>query len=188
MGKSSDQIREEIVQQRTDAGAKIDQLQSQIENTAQQARDQVMETADQVRGEAKALVTDTVESVKETFNLQEQVQQRPLVTAAAAMVGGFLLGSITGGENGGQHRDTYHSEGSSGGGIASGIRSAAQKSGFDETISNAGAALMGSITEQLKSMLDQSFPGFSEKLDTAQHESGSFTDKAKATQHAAQQY
>ena len=54
-------------------------------------------------------------------------------------------------------------------------------------MSNAAAAMMGSVTEQIKGMLDQSFPGFSDKLDTAQNKQGSFTDKARVTQREAQQ-
>ena len=67
-----------------------------------------------------------------------------------------------------------------------GIRSAAQKSGLEDTVSNAAAAMMGSVTEQLKDMLDRSFPGFIEKLDTAQHQPGSLADKTRATQQDAQ--
>jgi ElaB/YqjD/DUF883 family membrane-anchored ribosome-binding protein len=199
MGKSSDEIRQEIDEQRADAGQKIDHLEHQIQGNVEHARDQVMDTADQVRGEAKALVNDTVDTVKENFDLHQQIQERPLVSAGAALVGGFLLGSMMSGDDhhrqtsgyraggettgGGQHTGGHHN----GGGLTSGIRSAAEKSGLDETVSNAAAALMGSVTEQLKHMLDQSFPGFSEKLDTAQHKSGSFTDKAKATQQEVQQ-
>jgi hypothetical protein len=104
------------------------------------------------------------------------------------------LGALLGGEDHPRHQQSgsYSGANSSGGGadvsgMVNGIRSAAKKSGLEDTVSNAAAALMGSVTEQLKGMLDQSFPGFSEKLDTAQHRQGSFTDKAKATQQDAQQ-
>ena len=71
--------------------------------------------------------------------------------------------------------------------MSSGIRNAAKKSGLEDTIENAAAALMGSITEQLKTTLDSRFPGYAEKMETAKSSSGSFTDKAKATQDEAQQ-
>jgi hypothetical protein len=70
--------------------------------------------------------------------------------------------------------------------VVSGVRSAAQKSGLEDTIENAAAALMGSVTEQFKRSLDRTFPGFSEKLDTAEHQKGSFAQKARATQHEAE--
>jgi len=203
MGKSSDEIRQEIDQQRADAGQKINDLEHQIQSQAEHAREQVMDTAGQVRGEAQALVNDTVETLRENVNLQQQVQERPLVAAGAALIGGFLLGSMM--DGGGSHRQpSYSSSGSdttssgqpygggqahAGGGNAfsSGIRTAAQKSGLEDTISNAAAALMGSLTEQLKTALDQRFPGYADKLQTAEHQSGSFSDKAKATQKEAQQ-
>ncbi len=200
MGKSSDQLREEIDQQRADAGAKIDHLQHQVESQVDGAREQVMDTAEQVRDEASAMVTDTVDSMKqsiENFDFERHVQERPLASVGAALLGGFLLGAVLGGDddhrrhqqsvsyNGGQGHD--HGGGPDVSGMANAVRSAAKKSGLEDTISNAGAALMGSVTEQLKGMLDQSFPGFSEKLDTAQHKQGSFTDKSRATQREAQQ-
>ena len=72
-------------------------------------------------------------------------------------------------------------------GLGSSLRNAAQKSGLEDTISNAGAALMGSVTEQLKDMVDRSFPGFSDKMSNVQQQSGSFTDKAQAATEEAQQ-
>ena len=202
MGKSSDEIRQEIDRQRADAGQKINQLEQQVQGQAEHAKEQVMDTAEQLRGEAKALVTDTVDTVKESFNLHDQVQERPLVMAGAALVGGFLLGSMMSGDGGGprQASHSYSASDTTGGGqsysgghlsggggnLTSGIRTAAQKSGLEDTLSNATAALMGSLTEQLKTTLDQKFPGYADKLQTAEHQPGSFADKAKATQQEAQ--
>lgn len=203
MGKSSDQLREEIDQQRDDAGAKIDHLQAQVEGQIEHTREQVTDTAEQVRDEATAMVTDTVDSVKQSIDdldIERYVQERPLASVGAALLGGFLLGAVLGGDDH-RHRQQggYRAEtGMSGGqrhddggpdlsGMMHGIRSAAKKSGLEDTVSNAAAAMMGSVTEQIKGMLDQSFPGFSEKLDTAQHKQGSFSDKSRATQREAQQ-
>lgn len=199
MGKSSDQLREEIDAQRADAGAKIDNLQNQVQGQIDDTREQVTETAEHVRDQAQAVVTDTVDSVKQTvndFDLDRQVQERPLLSVGMAMLGGALLGSMLGGNNDShQHSASYTSSpdmGTRGGshsssaGIGHSLRSAAQKSGLEDTISNAGAALMGSVTEQLKNMVDQNFPGFSEKLDSAQQQPGSFQDKANSAQQEAQ--
>lgn len=197
MGKSSDQIREEINEQRSDAGVKIDRLQQQMQDQVDDTRQQVTETVEQVKGEAQAFVTDTVDSVKETvtdFDFEGYVQERPLVSVGAALLGGFLLGAMLGGDDHDDRRSTGSSSGADtsdgghyAGGIGSSFRGAVQKSGLEDTISNAGAALMGSVTEQLKDMLDRSFPGFSDKLDDAQHRSGSFSQKTKAAQKDAQQ-
>lgn len=202
MGKSSDQLREEIDAQRAEAGEKIDQLQHQVQDQIEDTRQQVTETATHVREEAQAMVTDTVDSVKrsvEDFDFERHVQERPMLSMGMAMLGGFLLGSMLGGDDNNNHRQhvssptydagtvSYGNGSSNGGSIGRSLRSAAKKSGLEDTISNAGAALMGTLTEQLKQMVDQNFPGFSEKLDHAQQQPGSFTQKASAAQEEAQQ-
>lgn len=197
MGKSSDQLRQEIDQQRADAGAKIDHLQQQVEGQIEGTREQVVEGVEHMRDEAQAMVTDTVDSMKqsiENLDIERHVQERPLASVGAALLGGFVLGAVLGGDDHSRHQQSsgYSGASSSGGGhdmsgMMNGIRSAAKKSGLEDTVSNAAAALMGSVTEQVKGMLEQSFPGFSDKLDTALHEQGSLTDKARATQREAQQ-
>jgi ElaB/YqjD/DUF883 family membrane-anchored ribosome-binding protein len=204
MGKSSDQLREEIDAQRNETGQKIDNLQHQIQDQVEGTRQQVTDTASQVadtvthvREEAQAMVSDTVDSVKQSvessmqnFDLEKMVQERPLVAAGAAMLAGFLLGGMLGGDNNSSNRysgshpsgaETTGS-GSSAMGIGHSMREAAKKSGLEDTISNAGAALMGTMTDQLKQMVDRNFPGFSDKLDTAVNQDGSFKEKVSATQ------
>jgi ElaB/YqjD/DUF883 family membrane-anchored ribosome-binding protein len=201
MGHSSDQIREEIDQKRNDAASKIDQLQSQVQDTGAQMQGRVQETAEQVqevvhqvREQAKGTVDDTIQTVKdniENIDLQQQVQQRPLLAVGAAFIGGIVLGKMTSSDQ--QH--TQHRESSyqgyapkhenDGASMTGGLRQAVQRSGLDETLSNAAAALMGSVTEQLKSSLNSSFPGFADKLTSAQQTDGSFAEKAQATQQAS---
>ncbi|MEJ7900738.1 MAG: hypothetical protein WKF63_02780, partial [Thermomicrobiales bacterium] len=79
----------------------------------------------------------------------------------------------------------YSSHQQSGGAMASGIRSAVQKTGIEDTISNAAAALLGSVTDQLKSTLDQNFPGFADKMNTAQDSPGDFADKSREAQSSS---
>jgi ElaB/YqjD/DUF883 family membrane-anchored ribosome-binding protein len=85
-----------------------------------------------------------------------------------------------------EHRESSpeHGESSSehGSAIAQGIRSAAQKTGLEETISNAAAALIGNLTDQVKSTMDQNFPGFSERMKSAQSADGGFAEKSKEAQ------
>ena len=66
--------------------------------------------------------------------------------------------------------------------MASGIRTAVQKTGIEDTISNAAAALLGSVTDQLKNTLDQNFPGFADKMTNAQSSSGGFAEKSREAQ------
>lgn len=183
MGQSADEIREEIDRNRADATQKIDQLERQMQGNVDYMRDQVEGTVEDVRDQVKDTVEDTVEAVK-NFDVQEQIQQRPLVSLGVAFVGGILLGGMTGGGGGSQqqHQQYYQGSSSQGGSMAGGLRSVAQRSGLEESFSNAGAALVGSVTDQLKQRVDQSFPGFSEKMDTAHQQSGDLADKTRATQ------
>jgi ElaB/YqjD/DUF883 family membrane-anchored ribosome-binding protein len=189
MGQSSDQIREEIDRTRDSAAGKIDQLQDQVRGTADEMRSQVQGTAQDVVDQVKGTVDHTIDTVKENMDLKQQIEQRPLLALGAALVGGFVLGGMMGG--GGSHQQAGHrrefssgtpvGESAGGAGAMGGIRSAVQRSGLEETISNAAAAFMGNMTEQLKGTLDQNFPGFADKMKTAQERSGSFADKTRAT-------
>jgi hypothetical protein len=66
--------------------------------------------------------------------------------------------------------------------MSSGFRSALQKTGLEDTISNAAAAMLGSVTDQLKETLDQNFPGFAGKMQTVQEKPGGFAAKAREAQ------
>lgn len=193
MGQSSDQIRHEIDQKRNDAAAKIDQLQTQVQDTQEQLKTQVQDTAQQVqetvqnvREQVQGTVQDSVETAKqavENIDWEKQVQERPLLAVGAAFFGGIVLGKLTSG-GGGHHHSQSHLQqppqyGQSGG-VTDGVRSAFQKSGLDDTISNAAAALLGTVTDQVRTTLDRNFPGFTDKLQSAQHSDGSVIDKAKA--------
>jgi ElaB/YqjD/DUF883 family membrane-anchored ribosome-binding protein len=198
MGQSSDQIRQEIDQTRSNAADKIDQLQHQVENTSAQIRDQVQGTTEQVqetvqhvREQVQGAVEDslhTAQKAVENVDLQKQVQERPLIAVGAAFIGGILLGKMTSGNGNGHSSHAQHQQHDAGGsqrsqssgGVSDGLRSAIHKSGIEDTISNAAAAMMGSVTDQLKSTLNQNFPGFVDKLQSAQKTEGSIIDKSKA--------
>lgn len=194
MGQSTDQIRQEIDNNRQDAAQKIDQLQSQVLGTADEMRSNVQDTAEQMIGQVKGTVDETVETVKQNLDLRKQIEERPLMSLGVALIGGFLLGGLTSG-GGGHHQGGYQSGGQygepqrqyssshqSGGAMANGIRSAVQKTGIEDTISNAAAALLGSVTDQLKGTLDQNFPGFADKMTTAQKSPGDFSEKSREAQ------
>jgi hypothetical protein len=196
MGQSADQIRREIDQSRGDAAAKIDQLQSQVQGTAQEVRDSVQGTTDKVVDDLKGTVDETVESVKQSLDLRHQIEQRPLLSLGLALVGGFVVGGMTGGGGGGQqqsqHRSYQYPDSGSTTGYApthrepgpmsQGIRSAVKQTGLEDTLSAAAAALIGSVTDQLKTTLNQNLPGFADKMETAQSSSADFGTKAKAAQ------
>lgn len=173
MGQSADQIRQEIDQHRSDAAQKIDDLETRVQDTATQAREQ-----------AQGMVEDTIQTAKDSFDFRKQVEERPLVALGVAFVGGLMLGGVTGG--GEEQQSSSAQGGSQQGQKSSGaLRQAAQRSGLEDTIANAAAALLGSVTEQFKSTLDQNFPGFSSKMETAQNTRGGMAEKAQATQRDA---
>lgn len=181
MGQSSDELREEINQRRNDAADKIDQLQDQFQSTTDDLRHQAEETVDQVKGQVRDTVDDTIETVKEHLDLREQVEERPLVSLGVALIGGFVLGGMLGGGGGGdRHRPNYGSEQDhAGGGLGHTMRHAFKSSGLEETFSNAAAAMMGSVTDEVTRVIDRNIPGFSRKMEQARHTSGSTMDKAR---------
>jgi ElaB/YqjD/DUF883 family membrane-anchored ribosome-binding protein len=212
MGQSADQIRREIENNRDSAAQKIDQLQSQVQGTAEELRTGVQDTADQVISQVKGTVDQTVESVKESMDIRQYIEQRPLLSLGVALVGGFVLGGVTGGGNGQQHRSHYsggypqsgysysgtpyagspntgqYTPGGSShqsSAMSNGVRAAIQKTGLEETVSNAAAALIGSLTDQLKTTLDQNIPGFAEKMDSVRKSDGDFASKAKEAQSSS---
>jgi len=202
MGQSADQIRREIDQSREDAASKIDQLQSQVQGTVQEVRDSVQGTTEKVVEDLKGTVDETVQSVRQNLDLRHQIEQRPLLSLGVALVGGFLVGGMTGNgdqQHSSQHQSYQYPEAGQGGSysgqngsysgssrgsstLSQGIRSAVQKTGLEDTISDAAAALIGSVTDQLKSTLNQNFPGFADKMNTAQSSNEDFTTKAKEAQ------
>jgi ElaB/YqjD/DUF883 family membrane-anchored ribosome-binding protein len=200
MDQSTDQIRQEIDANRQGAAEKIDQLQTQVQDSAQQVRENVQGSVEDTVQTVKGAVDDTVLSVKEgveNFDLRQQIEARPLVSLGAAFIGGFVLGGILGGDDhrqggqqyngspqysGGQHQQ--HADGRDGGSgsLATSVRSAIQKTGLDDTLSNATAALIASVTDQVKETIDRNFPGFTDKMQTAQQAPGGIAEKSREAQ------
>jgi len=166
-----------------DAADKIDQLRDQVQGSADQMRGQVQDTVEQVKDQVKGTVDDTIQTVKESIDFKQQIEERPLVALGVAFFGGILLGGMTGGgkQQSGYPQSSGNQNSSSGGGSGA-MRSAMQRSGLEDTISNAAAALMGSVTDQLKNTLDKNFPGFADKMQSAQQKPGDFAEKSRAAQ------
>jgi ElaB/YqjD/DUF883 family membrane-anchored ribosome-binding protein len=199
MGQSADELRQEIDQHRYDAERKINDLQGQIQGTAEdlrtqaeegvnQIRDQVQNTATDIRDQVQGTVDDTIQSVKDSFDYEQFIQDKPLVSLGAALIGGFVLGGLlnsSGGGGGSQNQSgssSYSSSSGSQSGIGDSVRNAYKSSGLEDTVSNAAAAMMGSITEQLKQTMDKNMPGFADRMDTAKRTEGSVMDKSRELQ------
>lgn len=204
MGQSSDELRQEIDMRRQDAERKINDLQQTVEGTAEdlktQARDtvdevrgQVQNTVDEVRGQVQGTVEETMRTVTENVDIERFVQERPLVSLGAALIGGFVIGGLIGdGEDSGPSRSHGSSTGetggvsthggSAGGSLGHSVRKMIRDTGLEDTFNNAAAAMMGSFTEQLKQTMDRNMPGFATKMDQAKHTDGSVMDKARNVQ------
>lgn len=205
MGQSSDQLRQEIDQHRHDAEAKINQLQGTIEGTAEDLRGQAQSTVDEVKHQVQGTVDDvkhqvqdtvddTVRAVTENVDIEGFIRERPLVSLGAALIGGFVLGGVLDSSRGGggsssrsydysgERGGMSGSSGSGGSDIAGTLRNVYKSSGLEDTVSNAAAAMMGSVTEQLKQSMDRNMPGFASKMDTAKHTDGSVMDKSRNVQ------
>ena len=129
MGETPDQLRQEVDRKREDAGQKVDALEQRMTETVQRVRDGVAETTEQVRAtvqdsvegvqqavgqtaqqvteQVKATTQQVTEQVKENFNLRRQIEERPLVMLGAALLGGFVIGSVTGGDDDGHGGSAY---------------------------------------------------------------------------------
>ncbi len=184
MGQSADQLRQEIEQKREDAAQKIEQIESQVTDTVHQARTTVDETV----MKARDTVEGTVQKAKESVDLRRQVEEKPLLALGAALLGGFALGGMLGGDKGGHQSGSRstHIEGSSRAyeasmgaqsqsGLRGNIQQAAKSSGLEDMLANGTTALMNSLTERLKATLDETFPGFAEKLEQQTRGSSSGT-------------
>ncbi len=192
MGQSSDELRQEIDMRRHDAERKINDLQDTVQGTADDLKTQARDTVDEVREQVQGTVEDTVHKVTENVDLDRFIQERPLVSLGAALVGGFVLGGLLGDGEGsggsrprqysGDHAGSTSHAGSGGGGLGHSVRKIIHDTGLEDTFNNAAAAMMGSVTEQLKQTMDRNMPGFATKMDEARHTDGSVMDKSRTVQ------
>lgn len=63
--------------------------------------------------------------------------------------------------------------------IAHSLQYADKSSGLENTMVSGIAAIMGSLTDQVKHSMDRKMPGFSQRMDTAQHTEGSVLDTTR---------
>ncbi len=166
MGQTADQLRQEIDGKREDAGQKISAIEAKVEGSVQQ----VKETVDGTVQQAKDTVDETVVKLKESFDFSKQIEERPLAALGVAIAGGFLLGKITG--DGDDHGQSYsqsgdRATGAQSAGQASGIRGAVKDSGLEDTLSTAMGAVMGMVTERVRSVVGEAFPELADKIKPA---------------------
>jgi len=147
MGQTADQLRDQVDQTREDATEKIQQIEQQVSQTA--------------------------DKVKEQLDWRHQIEERPLLAVGAALVGGMILGGLTGGDGhprethyqpGSAARNDYRFDGGSHGGVGAALRNAAKTSGFDETVQHVATAALSTFGDRLRDVAEHNFPGLAEKL------------------------
>jgi len=165
VGKSASQIDQELEQTLSDATEKIEKIEQQV--------------------------TQSAESVKESLDWRHQVEQRPLMALGTAFLGGLMLGEMTNGDQHKAPRYSYNGNGASGsaygtkehssqGGMTGAVRHAAQASGADDAISSAAAALLSTVGQRIKDVIDETYPGFLERYERSKTASGGVSERIKA--------
>jgi ElaB/YqjD/DUF883 family membrane-anchored ribosome-binding protein len=84
---------------RASLAEKLDTLETKVLGTVNEATSAVAHTVDDVKsvvGSVTESIQDTVETVKQTFNLKEQVRRHPWGMMGGAAVAGFLGGCLFG--------------------------------------------------------------------------------------------
>ena len=80
-----------------------------------------------------------------------------------------MLGGILGKD--GNHQDLSQQSSSarsgSSGGMTNALRSAARKSGLEDTVENFAGAAFGMLGDRVRQMTDQAFPGVMDKIQNA---------------------
>jgi len=161
MGSTADDIREQVDANRSSAEDKINKIEQQVTGQAQALQEKVSGAGEMIQEK----VADTAQQVKEQFDWRKQVNDRPLVAVGAAMIGGMLLGKMTGSGGGGGHHapDVPHNGAgmmAGGGMIAGALQNAMQKSGLSDQLETTMHDLFSTVTSRMKEMT-KDMPGMS---------------------------
>jgi len=174
MGQTTDELKANVDSSREAASQKIEAIQEQVMETVQQAEQRV---------------TDTAQMVKDKLDWRTQVEQRPLMAVGAALIGGILLGNMTGKDGGGSQYSSSDLKGMSsssmnGGnrsGLSNSIRNAARDSGLDDTIQSLANGVFTMLGDRVKGVTEQYAPGLSEKMGSGSSSGSRSTSQSSTT-------
>jgi ElaB/YqjD/DUF883 family membrane-anchored ribosome-binding protein len=167
MDQGTDTVRKDIDATRDSMTVKMEQIEAKVRGTVDDVRTSVDSTVENVK-----------ENIKQTLNLQDQVNERPLVMVGGSILAGFLLGALIGGggddtprsySTSGAHRDqdrtpTYGATGYSRSQKGSGAGFFDQFSDELETIKTAAMNTLGSLARE---WMNENIPQFGEEFDRA---------------------
>jgi len=153
-------IHQEIDKTRSDLTDKLQTLEEQVKDTVLNATEKVGDTIEQVTStvqetveSAKSTVSETVGAVRQTFDLEYQMQVRPLTMLAGSVCVGLLAGALVGRRTRGRSLGELAS---------SGYR------GLSESLSSAGSAAQDyaqRAREQAPSLVSQLYHQFEPEID-----------------------
>lgn len=174
MGETTDAIRRDINRERHAMEDNLEGIEARFHDVQHQVQDKVEE----VQGK-----------VKDATDWRAQFDRRPMVGLAVAFGGGVLLASMMGGgddrrSNGGYYggyQQPQSFSGAQGGGMDVG------KQHMSSTFDNVKGALMGVAAAQLKNVLSDTLPGFSDEYRQVEQENRSSQQSSGTTSQSSLQ-
>jgi ElaB/YqjD/DUF883 family membrane-anchored ribosome-binding protein len=188
MGQTTDELKANVDSSREAATQKIEAIQDQVMDTVHQAEQKVTDTAQQVKekldwrtqveqrplmaiGAAfiggvvlSSILSDDDDDTRRyrsgiapSYGSQSWAGNQAAYGSASTYGVGPSYPSI--GDSGSAARN-----GGSGMGLMGSIRKAARTSGFEDTLNNMTSSFMSTMTDRLRQMADEAFPGMGEKL------------------------
>jgi hypothetical protein len=146
MGQTTGELRQAVDNKRDDAAQKIDQIEQRVGETTQQ--------------------------MKETLDWRKQVDDNPLVAVGAAFIGGMVLGGVLGGGDDHQQKQPPQwQSAAAGAGLGGVIRKAAKSSGIEDSFNDMASSLFGTISDRMKQMTSEKFPGLAGKPEQSSPQS-----------------
>lgn len=178
MGEATDPIRRDIDRERHELADNLEGIEAKVQQTTNQVYDKV----DNVQHQVQDKVEEVQEKFREATDWRGQFDKRPMLGLAVAFGSGVLLASVLGGGDREGDRGSYRggpfgyqpqfqSYGSSSGGMNVG------KQHVSSTFDNVKSALMGVAAAQLKNVLDDALPGFSDEYRQVEEEEKSSSSR-----------
>ena len=172
MDKRSDDIRQDIEQTRASLDTKLDMLQSKA--------------------------SEAVDQTKQLFDVNHQVNERPWLALGAALLAGYVVGNLGGGENDAPSYNVanrsqtgaaydYNQHADSGPSTMDTIKEKGRDffAQFDDEIDMLKAAAMGALTTFVRDAASEAVPGLRSQIDRVMKERGMDTGSSSAIRSTA---
>jgi uncharacterized protein YjbJ (UPF0337 family) len=185
VGETTNSIRRDIDRERHQLEDNLEGIEAKVQQTTHQVQEKVEDIQHQVQDK----VEDVQEKIKDATDWRVQFEKRPMVGLAVAFGGGVLLASMMGSGN-----DSRRSSGNYYGGYQAQPQSFSSHQGHSgtdvgrqhvsSTFDNVKGALLGVAAAQLKTVLSDALPGFSDEYSQVEKEQGSSGSKDSVTRQS----